>query len=85
MPRLATFGGEARYVLEPGDVLEIQYRYTPEFNQTLTVQPDGSSASIVRCKGGGRTRRVQLLLAKAKHVAAPELNIVLEVQSLTAW
>jgi len=27
--------------LQPGDVVEIQYRYSPEFNQTVTVQPDG--------------------------------------------
>ena len=40
-PRLGTFGTEERYVLHPGDVLDIQYRYTPEFNQTVTVQPDG--------------------------------------------
>lgn len=32
---------ESRYKLVPGDVLEIVYRYTPEFNQTVTVQPDG--------------------------------------------
>src|SRR5213592_1811775 len=32
---------EDRYTLHPGDVLDVQYRYTPEFNQTLTVQPDG--------------------------------------------
>lgn len=30
-----------RYRLNPGDVLEIIYRYTPEFNQTATVHPDG--------------------------------------------
>ncbi len=30
-----------RYKLNPGDVFEIIYRYTPEFNQTVTVQPDG--------------------------------------------
>src|SRR5256714_15283323 len=39
-PRLTTVT-EARYRLQPGDVLEIQYRYSPEFNQTVTVQPDG--------------------------------------------
>jgi len=39
-PRLTTVT-EERYRLQPGDVLEIQYRYSPEFNQTLTVQPDG--------------------------------------------
>ncbi len=30
-----------RYKLVPGDVLEVIYRYTPEFNQTVTIQPDG--------------------------------------------
>jgi polysaccharide export outer membrane protein len=39
-PRLATVT-EERYRLQPGDVLEVQYRYSPEFNQTVTVQPDG--------------------------------------------
>lgn len=32
---------ESRYRLNPGDVLDVVYRYTPEFNQTVTVQPDG--------------------------------------------
>jgi polysaccharide export outer membrane protein len=32
---------EDRYTLVPGDVIEISYRYTPEFNQTVTIQPDG--------------------------------------------
>lgn len=39
-PRLSTVT-EERYRLQPGDVLEVQYRYSPEFNQTVTVQPDG--------------------------------------------
>ena len=30
---------EERYLVQPGDVLEVQYRYSPEFNQTMTVQP----------------------------------------------
>jgi polysaccharide export outer membrane protein len=32
---------EERYRLQPGDVVEVQFRYSPEFNQTVTVQPDG--------------------------------------------
>jgi polysaccharide export outer membrane protein len=40
-PRLTAFGAVDRYVLHPGDVLDIEYRYTPEFNQTVSVQPDG--------------------------------------------
>lgn len=39
-PRLTTVS-EERYRLQPGDVLEVQFRYSPEFNQTVTVQPDG--------------------------------------------
>jgi len=39
-PRLSTVT-ENRYHLQPGDVLEVQFRYSPEFNQTVTVQPDG--------------------------------------------
>jgi len=30
-----------RYVLHSSDVITLDYRYTPEFNQTVTVQPDG--------------------------------------------
>lgn len=29
------------YKLHIGDVFALNYRYTPEFNQTVTVQPDG--------------------------------------------
>ena len=39
-PRLTTVTQD-RYRLQPGDVLEVQFRYSPEFNQTVTVQPDG--------------------------------------------
>ena len=39
-PRLTTVT-EDRYRLQPSDVLEVQFRYSPEFNQTVTVQPDG--------------------------------------------
>jgi len=39
-PRLTTVT-EERYRLQPSDVLEVSFRYSPEFNQTVTVQPDG--------------------------------------------
>jgi len=29
------------YKISPGDQLDINFRWTPEFNQSLTVQPDG--------------------------------------------
>ena len=30
-----------RYQLVPGDTIQLEFEYSPEFNQTLTVQPDG--------------------------------------------
>ena len=35
------------FTVSPGDVLEITFRWTPEFNQTITVQPDGHTALMV--------------------------------------
>ena len=32
---------DPRYRIQPTDVVEIHYRYTPEFDQVVTVQPDG--------------------------------------------
>jgi len=41
-----------RYRLTPTDVIEISFPYVPEFDQTLTVQPDG----YVTLKGAGELR-----------------------------
>jgi polysaccharide export outer membrane protein len=30
-----------RYQLQVGDTIEITFRFTPDFNQTVTIQPDG--------------------------------------------
>jgi polysaccharide biosynthesis/export protein len=32
---------DSRYQVQPGDSMEVQFELTPEFNQTVTVQPDG--------------------------------------------
>jgi protein involved in polysaccharide export with SLBB domain len=50
-------GGERRplYRLSKSDVLEVSFTFTPEFNQTVTVQPDGRialrSTSAVTAEG----------------------------------
>jgi polysaccharide export outer membrane protein len=36
-----TLSTRTQYSLRPGDVIAIDYRFTPEFNQTVTVRPDG--------------------------------------------
>src|SRR5437867_1032976 len=74
---------EERYTLHPGDVLDIQYRYTPEFNQTVTVQPDGYISLEIGgdIKVSGRTLEQvrNLILAKARtRLASPELIVVLK-------
>ena len=71
-PQLSTVT-EERYRLQPGDVLEIQYRYSPEFNQAVTVQPDGYGTLEI---GGdlkiagltiGQTRQMILRRASARN------------------
>jgi polysaccharide export outer membrane protein len=38
-----------RYRIRPGDVLDLNFEFSPEFNQTVAVQPDG----FVSLRGGG--------------------------------
>ena len=82
-PRLGTFGAEERYVLHPGDVLDIQYRYTPEFNQTVTVQPDGfislEIGGDLKVAGRNLEQVRNGILTKARtRLASPELIVVLK-------
>lgn len=59
-----------RYPLQPGDEVAVQYRYTPEFNQTVKVQPDGfvTLEIIGEIKLGGLnlTEAQDLIVDKAK-------------------
>ena len=82
-PKLTAFGVEERYVLHPGDVLDIQYRYTPEFNQTIAVQPDGyvslQIGGDVKVAGRNLEEVRELILRKAgARLASPELTVVLK-------
>jgi polysaccharide export outer membrane protein len=60
-PRLTTVT-EDRYRLQPGDVIEVQYRYSPEFNQTVTLQPDG----YVSLEIGGDLKVAGLTIEQAR-------------------
>jgi polysaccharide export outer membrane protein len=82
-PTLGTYGRDVRYTLNPGDVLDIQYRYTPEFNQTVTVQPDGyvslEIGGDVKVAGRNLAEVRKLILDKARtRLASPELNVILK-------
>jgi polysaccharide export outer membrane protein len=83
VPKLGIFGSDARYTLNPGDVLDIQYRYTPEFNQTVTVQPDGyvslQIGGDVKVAGRDLTQVRHLILTQVKtRLESPEITVILK-------
>lgn len=74
---------EPRYQLQVGDVFEVQFRLTPEFNQSLTVHPDG----FVQLKGAEDLKLSGLSVSEAREAMAkaytkvlvePEITIVLK-------
>jgi polysaccharide biosynthesis/export protein len=72
-----------RYLLRPGDTLQLQYRLTPDLNQTVSVQPDGyvdlNVAGEVQVAGLTVTQAHDLIVQKeSDHLNNPELNLILE-------
>jgi polysaccharide biosynthesis/export protein len=72
-----------RYLLRPGDTLQLQYRLTPDLNQTVSVQPDGyvdlNVAGEVQVAGLTVTQAHDLIVSKeSEHLNNPELNLILE-------
>lgn len=81
-PQLKPFEGN-RYRLNPGDVIEIIYRYTPEYNQTVTIQPDGfvMLQIIGELKVGGLTAeqaRQAVVESAVKRLREPEVNLLIK-------
>ena len=74
---------DPRYRLQPTDVLEVHYRYTPEFDQTVSLQPDGFvSLQIVgdiKLQGLTLDQVKATILEKAKErLRDPEINLALK-------
>jgi polysaccharide export outer membrane protein len=73
-----------RYVLRPGDVMDISFEYSPEFNQTgVSVQPDGfiSLRSVGDLKVAGQTlpeAKQMITLAYSKFLHEPNVDLVLK-------
>jgi polysaccharide biosynthesis/export protein len=71
-----------RYLLRAGDTLQLEYRLTPDLNQTVSVQPDGyvdlNVAGEVQVAGLTVTQAHDLILEKeSEHLNHPELNLIL--------
>jgi polysaccharide export outer membrane protein len=72
-----------RYRLSPSDVIEVKFPYVPEFDQTVTLQPDGyvSLRTIGDVRVQGRTLpEAQALISEkyAEILKNPTVNIVLK-------
>jgi polysaccharide export outer membrane protein len=72
-----------RYILHAGDVISLNYRYTPEFNQTVTVQPDGyvTLTIVGDIKIAGLTMdevHEQIVKKASARLNNPELDITLK-------
>ena len=78
----------ARYVIQPGDQLEIRFFHTPEQNTILPVRPDGyiSIPLAYEIMAAGRTAeelRTDLVQRYAKELLNPEIAVI--VRSFTAY
>jgi len=74
---------EQRYRIQPNDVVEIQFRYTPEYNFAGTVQPDGFIA--IQVVGGVKIAGLTLEEASAAiakqagtRLRDPEVTVLLK-------
>ena len=81
--QLTTRPSPPRYILRPGDTLNLQYRLTPELNQTVVIQPDGfvdlNVASDLHLSGLTVSEAHNLIVQKEEgKLNKPELNLVLE-------
>ncbi len=73
---------DPRYTLSIGDTLDISFRFTPEFNQTVTIQPDGyiSLRDVSDLRAAGRTVPELTELLKKRYsriLHDPVLTVVL--------
>jgi polysaccharide export outer membrane protein len=74
---------EPRYRLQPSDVLEIHYRYTPEFDQAVTIQPDGfvnlQIVGDLKLQGSTLEQVKAAILERASaRLQDPEITLVLK-------
>jgi polysaccharide biosynthesis/export protein len=71
------------YRLQPSDVLELEYEYTPEYNQTVTVGPDGTVmlrlVGTVKVEGLSLDEATSAIKTKASvPLNHPELSLTLK-------
>ena len=68
-----------RYRLQSSDVVEIQFKFTPEFTQTVTLQPDG----FVPLQIAGEIRLQDLTLEEARAAILAKYAGILHEPAIT--
>lgn len=79
----AIVGTTGEYLLRPGDVVQVNYRFTPEFDDTATVSPDGRVAlkNIGLVPAGGDTvdaLQKNIVKASLSKLVNPEISVTLK-------
>ncbi len=74
---------DPRYKIQPNDVVDIQFRLTPEFNFTATIQPDGYVSSQITGDvkiGGLNLTEASTAIAKgaSARLKDPEVGVILK-------
>ena len=64
---------QSRYKLRSGDTLDLNFAYVPEFNQTLTIQPDG----YVTLRAVGDVRAGGLSVPELKQVIQEKYQAIM--------
>jgi polysaccharide biosynthesis/export protein len=67
------------YRIEPSDVIEIFFTFTPEFNQAVTVQPDG----FISLRGAGQVKIGGLTIPKATNSVIAAYSATLHAPAIT--
>jgi polysaccharide export outer membrane protein len=74
---------DPRYRIQPSDVIEVQYRNTPEYDHVVTVQPDGfaSLQFVGDVKVGDLTveqAAAEIARKASEHLLKPEVTVTLK-------
>ncbi|MFZ0589497.1 MAG: polysaccharide biosynthesis/export family protein [Bryobacteraceae bacterium] len=70
---------DARYRIQSSDVLDILFSFTPDFNQTVTVQPDG----FISLRGMNQVKVAGLTMADATKSIETEYTVMLHDPVIT--
>src|SRR5258708_345042 len=73
-PPIGLASRDQRYRIQPNDTVEVQFRYTSEYNFTATVQPDG----YVSCQAAGDVKIAGLTISEAAAAIAAKANATLK-------